>query len=483
MVELSRELGLKEVIATVVTSVIGGGLFLTTIQIQDKIPIGSSIILSYMIAAIPALFIALCYGVLSSAIPSSGGEYVYISRIVDPFIGFIVTWARWFAMIAVIAAMSVGDVTILENFFNIINMQGISNFIAINIQIIAIVLVILFLIINYLGVKLYGRVQTVMFVLLMIGLISLILFGLPNVDIGNINSSFNLDWSLIATASSLIFFSYIGFSAITDAGDEIKDVKKTLPKGIMISIFAIAIIYILVALVVYGSMSPSFYSSYDFANGSVAEVAANFLPFIIAVFVAFAGSIAIISDINPTILSTSRLSFAWARDSIVPKKLAELNKYKVPKWTLLINGIMAIAIIILARQFIEAVMMINMAVLLIFMAISVSALILPYKHPDIYKNADLKLKGLWVFALIGLLSSALFFVFVVRLDGAMPGFILLLIWLAIGSILYVYTQENHKMHWKINKQQRKEKENADKVLVKELIEDTEDVLKKNKIKK
>ena len=91
MIKLRKELGLKEVIATVVTSVIGGGLFLTTIQIQDKIPIGSSVIFSYILAAIPALFIALCYAVLSSAMPSSGGEYVFISRIVDPFIGFIVT--------------------------------------------------------------------------------------------------------------------------------------------------------------------------------------------------------------------------------------------------------------------------------------------------------------------------------------------------------------------------------------------------------
>jgi APA family basic amino acid/polyamine antiporter len=237
----------------------------------------------------------------------------------------------------------------------------------------------------------------------------------------------------------------------------------------MISIFTIATIYIFVALVVYGSMSPTFYASYDFANGSVAEVAATFLPFIIAVFVAFAGSIAIISDINPTILSTSRLSFAWARDKIVPEKLAELNKNQVPKWTLLINGVMAIAIILLARQFIEAVMMINMAVLLVFIATSVSALILPYKHPDIYKNAEFRLKGLWIFALIGFLSSALFFVFVVRLEDAMPGFILLLIWLSIGSIIYVYTQEKHKMYWRIQRQQRKEKERADKKLIREII--------------
>jgi len=88
---LRRELGLKEVVATVVTSVIGGGLFLTTVQIQDKVPVGSAVVLSYVLAAIPAVFIALCYAVLSSAIPASGGEYIFVSRIVDPFIGFIVT--------------------------------------------------------------------------------------------------------------------------------------------------------------------------------------------------------------------------------------------------------------------------------------------------------------------------------------------------------------------------------------------------------
>ena len=474
MVKLRRELGLKEVVATVVTSVIGGGLFLTTIQIQDKVPVGSSVIFSYMLAAIPALFIALCYAVLSSALPSSGGEYVFISRILDPFMGFIVTWARWFAMIAVIAAMSVGDIAILNHFFKIVNMSDVSIFVSTYIQVIAIVLVILFLLVNYLGVKLYGRVQTIMFVLLMIGLFSLILFGLPNVSINNLSASFNPDLSLIAQASSLIFFSYIGFSAITDAGDEVKDAKKTLPRGIIISIIIIALIYVLVAIIIYGAISPSFYSSYNFAEGSVADVAANFLPFSIAAFVAFAGSIAIISDINPTILSTSRLAFAWARDRIVPEKLAELNKYNVPKWTLLINAIMAIFIILLAKAFIEAVMMINMAVLIIFITISITALVLPYKHPEIYNKAQYKIRLLPIIALVGLISSSLFLMFILRLPGAMPGFLLLLTWIAVGSIVYIYTQEKHQLHWRLQKQQRKEKENADKKLIKELVNSEND---------
>lgn len=474
--ELKKELGIKEVIATVVTSVIGGGLFLTTIQIQDKIPIGSSVIFSYIIAAVPALFIALCYAVLSSALPSSGGEYIFISRIIDPFIGFIVTWARWFAMIAVIAAMSVGDIAILNHFFTIIHMENASAFISTYIQVIAIVLVIVFLFVNYFGVKLYGRIQTIMFVFLMVGIISLILFGLPHVTVNNLTTSFNPDISLIIQASSLIFFSYIGFSAITDAGDEVKDAEKTLPRGIIISIFTIALVYILVAIIIYGSMSPSFYSTYDFTQGSVADVAASFLPFAIAAFVAFAGSIAIISDINPTILSTSRLTFAWARDRIVPEKLTELNKHSVPKWTLLINAIIAIAIILLAKAFIEAVMMINMAVLLIFMTISVTALVVRYKHPEIYKKAKFKIKILPIIALIGLITSSLFFIFIVRLSDAMPGFLLLLAWITVGCIVYMYTQENHQLHWRLQKQNRKEMEEADKELIEKLI-DTE----KNKI--
>jgi APA family basic amino acid/polyamine antiporter len=227
-------------------------------------------------------------------------------------------------------------------------------------------------------------------------------------------------------------------------------------------------------------MSPSFYTSYNFAEGSVADVAANFLPFGIAAFVAFTGSIAIISDINPTILSTSRLAFAWARDRIVPEKLADLNKFNVPKWTLLINAVMAISIILIAKAFIEAVMMINMAVLLIFITISITALVLPYKHPEIYKKAQFKIRLLPIIGLVGLISSSLFLMFILRLPGAIPGFLLLITWIVAGSLVYIYKQEKHQLHWRLQKQQRKEKEDADKELIKQLVDNEKDKILKNK---
>jgi len=280
----------------------------------------------------------------------------------------------------------------------------------------------------------------------------------------------SLNFSDIAKASSLIFFSYLGFAAIANVGGEIRKPEKNLPKGIIVSMVMIAVIYVLVALITYGSMSPSFYSSYDFSGGSVPDVARHVLPSAVAVFVAFAGAIAIISDINPNILASSRLAFAWAEDKIAPQRLAELNRFGVPRWTLIINAVIAICIILLAKQFMNAVMMINMAILLIYIAISISTLVLPYKRPEIYNRARFKFRGLWVVALLGMLTSTLFLGYIIRLEDAMPGFIFLLAWIGIGSVVYVLTQEHHRMHWRLQKQQRKEREHLDEEIIREIVE-------------
>ena len=119
----------------------------------------------------------------------------------------------------------------------------------------------------------------------------------------------------------------------------------------------------------------------------------------------------------------------------------------------------------------NAVMMINMAILLIYISISISTLVLPYKHPEIYAKAKFKFRGMWVIALLGMLTSALFLGYILRLDGSMPGFFFLLAWIGIGSVVYVLTQEHHMMHWRLQKQQRKEGDEHDKKIIKELIHD------------
>ena len=93
---------------------------------------------------------------------------------------------------------------------------------------------------------------------------------------------------------------------------------------------------------------------------------------------------------------------------------------------------------------------------------------------------NLTFRGLWIAALIGMTSSVLFFGVILRLPDALPGFLLLVAWSAIGTVVYILTLERHKTYWKLQKQQRKEKDNADKELIKKLVDTTEDRILRKK---
>ncbi len=460
--ELKRELGLKEVVATVMTSVIGGGLFLTTVQIQNKVSVGSNVILSYAIAAIPAFFIALSYAVLSSAIPGSGGDYLYISRILDPYLGFITTWVRWFGMVASIAAISIGDLELINNMFYEIGWQNAAAFVTAHRAAIAVCIVLVFLMINYFGVKIYGRVQDVMFIILLSGIVILIAFGLPHVSFETLSSSARGSIGDIMSASAIIFFSYIGFAAIADAGGEVKNPKKNLPMGIVISVLAISSIYILVSMVTYGTADLNTVVS----KSTVPSVATLFLPPALALYVSFTAFIALVSDINPSILATSRLTFAWAKDRVVPKKLSELSRYHTPKWTLIMNAGIAIFIILAFQEFIEAIDITTIAILLTYSMVAITAFVLPIKRPDIWDIAKVKYGGTWLIALFGLISTLLLLGLIIA--SSITQFIVVVLWIGVGSAVYYLTLNKHQLHWRIAREAKKGLEELERKIVKRI---------------
>ncbi len=460
--ELKRELGLKEVVATVMTSVIGGGLFLTTVQIQNKVFIGSNVIFSYLIAAIPAFFIAMSYAVLSSSIPGSGGDYLYISRILDPFLGFITTWVRWFGMVAGIAAIAIGDLQLINNMFFAVGWNSAAQFVIAYQIPIAITIVLSFLLINYFGVKIYGWVQDIMFYILLSGILIYIILGLPHVNMHYLQSSAHGNFMDIMRATSIIFFSYIGFAAIADAGGEVKNPKKNLPKGIVISVFAISAIYILVTLVTYGSTDLNTIMQ----AGNVPAVAMLFLPSFVSLFISFTAFIALVSDINPSILATSRLTFAWAKDRVVPKKLSELSKYKTPKWTLLLNAGIAIFIIALFKDFIEAIDVTTIAILLTYSMVAITVFVLPLKRPDIWEKTEVKYPGTWIIALVGFITTFLLLGLIIQ--TSILQFMVVVLWVAVGATIYYLTLSKHQLHWRMAREAKKGLEEMEEKIIEKL---------------
>ena len=121
---LKRYLGWFDIMAITVCAVVGMGIFVRIFAVQTAVPgIGNAVPLALLVCAVPAIATALCYASLASALPRDGGDYIFISRGLNPFFGFWTSWMKWLGgavTMGVIAYVSTG---LLINLFYIIGVS------------------------------------------------------------------------------------------------------------------------------------------------------------------------------------------------------------------------------------------------------------------------------------------------------------------------------------------------------------------------
>ena len=86
---------------------LGASVYVVPFMIQRNVPgIGSWVLPAFLLAAIPALLAALAYAILASAMPRAGGSYVYASRGLHPYLGFVASFSQWFGLSIVIGVIA-----------------------------------------------------------------------------------------------------------------------------------------------------------------------------------------------------------------------------------------------------------------------------------------------------------------------------------------------------------------------------------------
>ena len=104
---LAREMGLAGLTATGVCSMVGAGINVIPFMIQRNVPgIGPFVLEAFAFAALPAVLAAIAYASLASAMPRAGGSYVYVSRGLGPYLGFVASFSQWFALSVAIGVVS-----------------------------------------------------------------------------------------------------------------------------------------------------------------------------------------------------------------------------------------------------------------------------------------------------------------------------------------------------------------------------------------
>ena len=362
MKKLNRTLTLPAIIAISIGGMLGSGIFVLPGIAAAKT--GSSIWLAYLIAALLIVPAALSKSELATAMPKSGGAYVFIERAFGPLFGTISGLGLWISLLLKSSFALVG----LGAYFIIV-----SDITSVPIEYFSIIFLAFIVFLNILGVKKVGKIQIGIVTISLLGLSSLLLLGLPRVESELLNPFLlNGDYGLISTIA-FVYISYAGVTKVAAIAGEVKNPSKDLPRAMLFSLFLIASIYITISYVLVGNVAISDLSSDYKPLYTLAEViGGSSFAYIIGVV----GVVTLISMANSGVLATSRFPFAMALDKLLPSALAKIHsKYLTPVNTIVLTGVI-MGIVILSLDVIKIVKLASAFKVFMFISVNMSVIIL-----------------------------------------------------------------------------------------------------------
>ena len=431
--KLLRQMGLMLVTATGICSMMGASINVIPFMIQKNVPgIGPYVVPAFLFAAIPAIFAAYSYAILSSSMPRAGGSYLYASRGLSPYLGFIASFSQWFGLSIVIGVIAYIIVPFIRDVFYNLGLISISDFLEVGYVRLSISLILIwvFVYVNIIGGKLYRNTLIpmlfIMFALGSIVIVSGVLFNqndfieavfeIEKREITPIQYK-QFDWRVFLTASTLLFSSFIGFDAIAQTGNEAKNPTKNIPRAILLAIFIVSIYYILFTISVYNIVPWNFVADESLIKDITAPGLLSYvLPPFWGILIILGATIALINDLPAMILSVSRLMFAWSKDKIFPKKVSNIHeKYNTPHISIFVVGVVASVGSIgshFAGDFFLGIDIMVTSMMINFLLMCITVITIAKVNPKLYKEITI-LKNRSLQKIIGYLGSVVIVVFLV----------------------------------------------------------------------
>ena len=357
-VPLLRQLGVVSAAALVVSNMIGTGIFTTTGFLAGDLGQASMVLVIWVIGAVCALAGALCYSELGVNFPSSGGEYVYLTRAFGPTWGFMTGWISFFAgFSAPIAAAALAFSDYLGYFFpaakqeNAIYKIGSGTF-AIELggaQLVACSLIGLFTLANFFGIQRVARLQNVLTATKVLVLVAFIFLGLlagtGSWDHFSQPATRTSDNPLAAQFAISLFFiyvSYSGWNAATYVAEELRQPSRTLPIALAVGTALVAILYVGLNIVfIYAT--PLENMKGQIAIGSLAA-SHLFGPGIAGIFSALM-AVSLMSTVNAMVTIGPRVYYAMAKNGAFFSAAARVSRrWHTPVFAIACQGVCAMLI-------------------------------------------------------------------------------------------------------------------------------------------
>ncbi|AMN46763.1 amino acid permease [Steroidobacter denitrificans] len=403
---LKRVLTARQLILLGVGAVIGAGIFVLTGQ-AAAVHAGPAITISFILAGVACALAGLCYAEFAALLPVSGSAYSYSYATLGEFIAWFIGWNLVLEYLFAVSTVAVGwsgyfnsllhsigevaggSLGLPEAFasapFSVIDGQLIATGAIINLPAVIIILGICALCVR--GMSQSAFVNGIIVTIKVTVILLFVAFSLQYVDTSNwvpyipaAEGPGRFGWDGIVRGASVVFFAYIGFDAVSTAAQEAKNPQRDMPIGILGSLVACTVLYIVVAAVLTGMLPYELLGTAKPVSTAL-EAYPNLLWLKTVVEI---GAIAGLSSvILVMMIGQTRIFYTMSRDGLIGRMFGQVHpRYQTPHKGTIFVGLVAGT---LAGLLPIGVLgdLVSMGTLLAFATVCIGVLVLRKTRPDL----------------------------------------------------------------------------------------------------
>ena len=438
-VRLSREMRLVDVTMIGVGAMIGAGIFVLT-GIAAGVA-GPALLLVFGLNGLVALLSAAAYAELGGAIHGAGGGYLWIKRSLPDPSGFLAGWMDWFAHAVACSLYALGFGAYFREVLGVLGVPEIHPPLAPLEIWLAVGACTLFSLINYRGASETGKAGNVVTLGKVVIIGAFVVAGLWTMGVrGGWETSFTpfmtSGWAGVFAAMGLTFIAFEGYEIIAQTSEEVENPKRNVPRAVFLSLLIVVPIYLLVAFVAIGAVTPPPGLSVTQYLGEQKEIAlvraADQLVAGGGLVILVGGLLSTLSALNATIYSSSRVAFAMARDASLPQLVARVHRVRATPHVAILFSALLIIVMAVALPIEDVAAAASVMFLLLFGGVNVALIRLRRLHPELDRGFKVPFVPLTpILAIVAMLLLAGFMLVDYPLAGIAAGG-----WIAAGCAFY-----------------------------------------------
>ena len=341
---LARHLGLFGTTMAVMGGIIGAGIFINPYLVAERVHTSFLILAVWIAGGVVALLGGFIYAELAARLPVVGGQYAYLREALHPGVAFLYGWVL--LLVIQTGGMAAVAVTFARYFLELTRWPASDSWLS---RLVAAAALALLTAINCLGVRIGSRVQSAMTLtaIAAIGVLELASFlrgGPSQISFRPILDQPPSPTLALAFGSAMtpVLFAYGGWQTSSFLGGEVRDPRKTLPRGLVFGVLAVIAVYTSVNLVYVRALGPAGLAATTTPASAVMRAALG--PrggALLAAGIAFSA----FGFLGQSVLTAPRVYFAMAEDGVFFRSVAWVHpRTRVPVIAIALQGVWAMLI-------------------------------------------------------------------------------------------------------------------------------------------